>query len=115
MRIETIDSLKACLRALLDEPALCSEEVFGHGVGFSVPGKVRPLVQSLQARTDAARWSGEGGKWFYVCTKENWALHLRPMLHAVFGHALVLSLHEKHIEQFRPAAFDAPTTIKESP
>lgn len=101
MRIETVDELKDHLKILFDDPALKFGDDLGYGVTFDLPGKARSVMLSLQERTDAARWGGEAGNWFYKCDDENWLLYLRSIPHAVVCIASVRSLHRRHLEQYQ--------------
>lgn len=101
MRIETVDELKDHLRILFDDPSLKFGDDLGYGVTFDVPGKARAVMLSLQDRTDAARWGGDAGNWFYKCDDENWLLYLRSIPHAVVCIASVRSLHRRHLEQYQ--------------
>ncbi|WP_321877174.1 hypothetical protein [Paraburkholderia bannensis] len=113
--LSDVADLKLHLRALFNEPAIEFTDYASYGVTFVLPGKVKDLKATLLARTDASHWSGEAGHWFYECQQENWTLYLRAVPQAVLCIASVLSLHMRHLEQYKltpeqQAAIAADTT-----
>lgn len=106
MRIETTDDLIRRLEEVflaigvtLDRGNI-SSGMDDYSVMFTVPGKVKVLVQSLKMQTNPNDWDGESIFWFYKDDKENWMLALRSVPHAVLCIGSVISLHKKHLEKY---------------
>ena len=106
MRIETIDDLIPRLEefflkidVMLDREKI--SDMGNYGVMFGVPGKIKPLVQSLKTHTESDSWDGESVFWVYKNDKENWRLAFASAPHIVLCIGSVISLYDKHIDEFR--------------
>jgi len=97
-RVESLEGLKAYLNDLFGAEIGFSEPNHYH-VMFTVDGKVKKVMATLQEKTGEDGWRGEASSWYYG----NEALNINVGLSSAPGCVLVIaSVASLHYEALKP-------------
>lgn len=101
--INDLTGLKAYLTSLFDDQSISFREIDDYQLMFFISGKAKKLFRMLAVKTDESLWDNEGGLFCYKNKSENVLLMLRQVADNIMVISTVMSLQNKHLEQYTQA------------